>query len=172
MKYALTFDKSLLSAVTNIHEANLDEIIHKSIVIKNNVVLQDPKEGHLRKVLNFGHTLGHAVESFYLDSTDKASLTHGEAIAIGMICESYLSHKVLGFSIEAVSEIKKNILSVFDKISLDPSDYSAILSLLKHDKKNVSGKTNYVLLQDFERFKIDCQVDEQLLSESFEYYNQ
>lgn len=172
IKYALTFDKSLLSAVTNIQNANLDEIIHKSIVIKNNVVLKDPKEGHLRKVLNFGHTLGHAIESFYLESADKESLTHGEAIAIGMICESYLSHKVLGFSLDAVNQIKKDIFSVFDKITLVPSDYSSILTLLKHDKKNVKGKTNYVLLQDFEHFKIDVQVDEELLSESLEYYNQ
>lgn len=171
IKYGLTFDMSLLEKIKDLDFESLDEIIYKSIQIKNNVVLKDPKENQLRKVLNFGHTLGHAIESYYLESPVKDSLTHGEAIAIGMICESYLSHKTLGLSLETAEKIKADILSVFQKIHLDPSDFEEITSLLVHDKKNRAGRINFVLLKNLEDFEIDCNVEERYLYESFEFYN-
>lgn len=171
IKYGLTFDMSLLEKIKDLDFESLDEIIYKSIQIKNNVVLKDPKENQLRKVLNFGHTLGHAIESYYLESPVKDSLTHGEAIAIGMICESYLSHKTLGLSLETAEKIKADILSVFQKIHLDPSDFEEITSLLVHDKKNRAGRINFVLLKNLEHFEIDCNVEERYLYESFEFYN-
>lgn len=75
---------------------DLDALIYDSILVKKHIVEQDPTEQNLRKTLNFGHTLGHAIESFYLNKKDQA-LLHGEAIAIGMILESYLSSKLLNF---------------------------------------------------------------------------
>lgn len=171
IKYGLTFDMSLLEKIKDLDFESLDEIIYKSIQIKNNVVLKDPKENQLRKVLNYGHTLGHAIESYYLESPVKDSLTHGEAIAIGMICESYLSHKTLGLSLETAEKIKADILSVFQKIHLDPSDFEEITSLLVHDKKNRAGRINFVLLKNLEDFEVDCNVEERYLYESFEFYN-
>jgi 3-dehydroquinate synthase len=70
---------------------------------KREVVEKDPKEAGLRKILNFGHTIGHAFESFYLD-TDK-HLLHGEAIAVGMVCEAFLSHKKSGLPKEDLQTI-------------------------------------------------------------------
>ena len=135
------------------------------------MVLQDPKEKNLRKILNFGHTLGHAIESFYLESEDKENLTHGEAIAIGMVCECYMSSKSLGFPVDKLNEVKDVILSIYNKTNLLKDDFSAILELLKHDKKNVNGQVNFVLLNDYEDFKIDCKVSEELIIESMEFYN-
>jgi 3-dehydroquinate synthase len=94
--------------------------------------LQDPKEKNLRKILNFGHTIGHAIESFYLESEDKNNLTHGEAIAIGMVCESYISNKLLTFPEDKLNEIKETILAVYAKIDLQKIDFSSIIHLLKH----------------------------------------
>ena len=71
--------------------ADFDGLIYRSIEIKNEIVMQDPTENGIRMALNFGHTLGHAIESYFLENEDKKTLLHGEAIAVGMILESYIS---------------------------------------------------------------------------------
>ncbi len=71
---------------------NWTNLVTRSVTIKNDIVLSDPLEKNERKLLNFGHTIGHAIESFSLEN-DQLPLCHGEAIAIGMICESYISNK-------------------------------------------------------------------------------
>ena len=171
IKYGLTYDINLFNEIKNNADLKISDLIFRSVAIKNEVVLQDPKEKNLRKILNYGHTLGHAIESFYLESEDKEHLTHGEAIAIGMVCESYMSFKLLGFSIKKVNEVKEVVLSIYNKTNLLKNDFSAILELLKHDKKNVNGQVNFVLLNDYEDFKIDCKVPLELVIESMEFYN-
>ena len=88
-----------------------------------------------------------------------------------MICESYMSSNLLNLSIEKVAEIKETILTIYNKIDIQKKDFSAILAYLKHDKKNVNGQINFVLLNDFEDYKIDCKVPEELIIQSMEYYN-
>ncbi|MBT6377157.1 MAG: 3-dehydroquinate synthase [Flavobacterium sp.] len=171
IKYGLTYDIKLLDLINKFNSLNINELIHRSIEIKNEIVLQDPKENGLRKVLNFGHTLGHAIESYFLESKNKKNLTHGEAIAIGMVCESYLSHKVLQLSKEKVMIVKNMIDVMYEKVVIDVSDYDPIFDLLKHDKKNSNGQVNFVLLNDFEDFKLDCKISNELLIESIEFYN-
>tara|TARA_B110001454_G_scaffold202150_1_gene209052 strand:+ start:893 stop:1951 length:1059 start_codon:yes stop_codon:yes gene_type:complete len=172
IKYGITYDIKLFNEIKNNKGLEISDLIYRSIEVKNEVVLQDPKEQNLRKILNFGHTLGHAIESFYLESEDKENLTHGEAIAIGMVCESFMSSKLLGFPTEKVNEIKDVILSIYDRTNLLKEDFSDIMELLKHDKKNVNGQVNFVLLNDYEDHKIDCKVPEDLIIESMEFYNE
>ena len=171
IKYGVTYDLHLFNEIKDNKNLNISDLIFRSIEIKNEVVLQDPKEKNIRKILNYGHALGHAIESFHLDSEDKENLTHGEAIAIGMVCESYISSKLLGFPSEKVNEIKKVVLSIYNKTTLLKEDFSAIMELLKHDKKNVNGQVNFVLLNDYENYKLDCTVTEELIVESMEFYN-
>ncbi|MCL7765254.1 3-dehydroquinate synthase [Polaribacter sp. Z014] len=171
LKYGITYDLKLFKEIKNNKNLVISDLIHRSIEIKNEVVLQDPKEQSLRKILNFGHTLGHAIESFYLESEDKENLTHGEAIAIGMVCECFMSSKLLGFPTEKVSEVKEVVLSIYNKVNLLKEDFSDIMELLKHDKKNVNGQVNFVLLNDYQDYKIDCKVPEDLIIESMEFYN-
>jgi 3-dehydroquinate synthase len=171
IKYGITYDITLFNQIKNNKNLKIEDLIFRSIEIKNEVVLKDPKEQNIRKILNFGHTLGHAIESFYLESDDKESLTHGEAIAIGMVCESYMSSKILNFPIKNVVEIKKVILSIYNKTDLLIEDFSGILELLKHDKKNVKGRVNFVLLNDYEDYKLDCEVSNDLIIESMKFYN-
>jgi len=171
IKHGLIYDAKLFNQIKVFKEQNTNSLIHRSIEIKNEVVLQDPKEKNLRKILNFGHTLGHAIESLYLESDEKENLTHGEAIAIGMICESYISSKLLNFSLQKLAEVRETILSIFPKIILQKTDFPTIVDLLKHDKKNVNGNVNFVLLYDLEDYKIDCKVSQELIIESLLYYN-
>ena len=171
IKYGVTYDIKLFNEIKQNKEIHIKDLIFRSIEIKNEVVLEDPKEKNIRKILNFGHTLGHAIESFYLESENKENLTHGEAIAIGMVCESYMSSKLLGFPAEKVAEVKEVVLAIYDKINLLKEDFVSIIELLKHDKKNVNGQVNFVLLNDYENFKLDCKVAEELIIESMEFYN-
>ncbi len=173
IKYGFTFDIHLWEKVqkmTVTSKTLLEEVIYQSINIKNEVVTKDPKENSLRKVLNYGHTLGHAIESYFLESEDKEKLTHGEAIAVGMVTATYISSEMLGFPKEKLSEMTTNILKMYPKIPLYKSDFEPIIKLLKHDKKNVKGEVRFVLLQDFEDFKLDIVVPEKTVQNSLEYY--
>jgi 3-dehydroquinate synthase len=115
--------------------------------------------------------LGHAIESYYLESNDKENLTHGEAIAIGMITETFISEKLLNFPSEKLKYLKKIILDIYGKAPIKTSDYEGILALLIHDKKNIDGQVNFVLLNDFEKYKLDCKVDNDLLIKALDYYS-
>lgn len=170
IKYGLTYDIKLFNEIKDNNNLNISDLINRSIEIKNEIVLQDPKENGLRKILNFGHTIGHAVESYFLESKHKETLTHGEAIAIGMICECFISNQLLNFSKEKLKIVKETITTIYGKIEILNTDFSPIIDLLKHDKKNVNGQVNFVLLNDYEDYKLDCIVPEKLVVDSLKYY--
>lgn len=174
LKHGLIYSKDYWNRLSDLSKLNLDDLdqlIHESVVIKNTIVTEDPYEYGNRKTLNFGHTLGHAIESYFLSNADKTELLHGEAIAVGMILESYISSKLLSFKTSEVDEIKKVILSTFEKVNFSPEDYSPIINLMKHDKKNSHGIIKFVLLEAIGQPKIDCEVSNELILEAFEYYN-
>lgn len=108
--------------------------IYRSVEIKNEVVTTDPHEKGLRKILNFGHTIGHAVESYSL-TKDKKPLTHGEAIAIGMICEAYLSHKNSTLTAEELEEIRQYISSVYPAYHIKEKSFAPLSVYMQSDKK-------------------------------------
>ncbi|WKD86601.1 3-dehydroquinate synthase [Polaribacter huanghezhanensis] len=171
IKYGLTYDVSLYEKIKNTQNLDITELIHRSIEIKNEVVLQDPKEQSLRKILNFGHTIGHAIESYFLESKIKENLTHGEAIAIGMVAECYVSSESLGFPKNELKNIKQLVLNIYGKTKILENDFNGILEYLKHDKKNVGGQVNFVLLTALEHTKIDCKVATEMIIKSIQFYN-
>ncbi|WP_370397940.1 3-dehydroquinate synthase [Tenacibaculum dicentrarchi] len=171
IKYGMTHDVHLYNEIKSNPKLNIIDLIHRSIEIKNEVVLEDPKEHGVRKALNWGHTIGHGIESYFLESAHKENLTHGEAVAIGMVCEAYLSAKVLDFPSDKVEDVKKTILAIYGKTAILEADFAPVLELMKHDKKNIGGEINFVLLNDFGDFKINCTVTNQLIIESLQYYN-
>ncbi len=173
IKYGLTYDYKLWIKVKefkSLKTSDLKNIIYRSIEIKNTVVLEDPKEKKLRKILNYGHTLGHAIESYFLESENKENLTHGEAIAIGMITETYLSHKLFDFPEDTLEEVKVKITTIFGKVEIKTADYTPIIDLLGHDKKNTNGNINFILLSDLEKVNYDCIASKKLIVESLNYY--
>lgn len=171
LKHGLIKDRNYWEKLKKINgfEA-LDIPIHHSVVIKNDVVTIDPTEQGLRKILNFGHTLGHAIESYFLESKDHDTLLHGEAIAAGMILEAYLSHKLTGLSSEDLNDIKSTFTGRYPKVSFTDADIPKIVEFLKFDKKNSHGNINYVLLKTIGECVIDTTVPEKLLLEAFAYY--
>lgn len=171
LKHGLIADPTYWSKfedLQNIDYADFDLLIYESIKIKNKIVLQDPTEEGIRKALNFGHTLGHAIESHFM--TTETPLLHGEAIAIGMILESFLSLKLNLVSFSDYEKIKSQIISIFGKTEFSDLDITEVLNLLKHDKKNEFGKVRFALLDGIGHIKIDQQVDNDLIIAAFEDY--
>jgi 3-dehydroquinate synthase len=173
LKHGLIYDRSYWNKTSNLSQhtlADLDQLIYESVLIKHKIVEQDPNENGIRKHLNFGHTLGHAIESYFLSHHNKEELLHGEAIAIGMILECYLSAELLSFPKTDLEHITKVILNIYKPVSIDPTDYEAIIDLLKYDKKNEHGNINFVLLESIGKPVKDCLVDNELIFNSFSYY--
>lgn len=171
LKHGLISDASYWDTLKDITGfENMDKLIYTSVSIKNEVVQIDPTEQHLRKTLNYGHTLGHAIESYFLESEEHDLLLHGEAIAIGMILEGFLSYKLTGLTKNELEDIKKTFLTRYPKTSFTTKDIDIILTLLKFDKKNSHGNINFVLLKSIGKTAIDIKVTPELLKESFSYY--
>lgn len=171
LKHGLIRSNSYWEELKEVSDFNgLDKLIYDSVVIKNEVVLQDPTEQNLRKILNYGHTIGHAVESHFLEDQSKETLLHGEAIAVGMILEGYLSTKLTGLSQSDLNDISEAFLSRYEKVEFSSADVETIVSLLKFDKKNSHGNINFVLLNNIGDTSIDVKIEPDLFSEAFSYY--
>jgi 3-dehydroquinate synthase len=173
LKHGLIYDKTYwdkLKHLNNLNTDDLDILIKQSIEIKNEIVSQDLKEIGIRKALNFGHTLGHAIESYFLESEDKKQLLHGEAIAVGMILESHISYQSNLISKDDFAEIKYIITDIFEKIIFNESDIQNIMNLLIFDKKNEFGNVQFTLLNKIGESKINQIVDESLILLAFEDY--
>lgn len=174
LKHGLIKDRIYFETLTDLSKLtlnDLDELIHESIVIKKDIVTEDPNENGIRKYLNFGHTLGHAIESYFLESENKGELLHGEAIAIGMILECYISAELLSFPKEDLENITKAINGIYKPIQFEDIDYAPIIELLKYDKKNERGNINFVLLEAIGQPKIDCLVPNEQILKAFQFYN-
>jgi 3-dehydroquinate synthase len=172
IKSALIADKKLwnqISKVTALGEKELLPLIQQSVRIKNAIVKKDPNEKNVRKALNFGHTAGHAIESFFLGK--KNSLLHGEAIAVGMLTEGYLSFKRKGLNHHELQALINLIFDYFPKVKMIEKDFLTIIALMKHDKKNANGKLNFTLLNGIGKFKTDVVCDTLDVLESLTFYN-
>ncbi len=173
LKHGLIFDKDYWTEFQDLNQkdfADFDQLIHRSVEIKNEIVKQDPTENGIRKALNFGHTLGHAIESYFLENENKKTLLHGEAIAVGMILESFISWQKGLLSEEEYLEIKNTINSIFEKIIFDDNDIQPILNLLIHDKKNEYGKIQFALLNGIGKTALNQYTENELIIKSFNDY--
>ena len=173
LKHGLITGESYWSNFKNLAKlsfSDLDSLIYDSIIIKRNIVEQDPYEANLRKTLNFGHTLGHAIESYFLSNPDKTTLLHGEAIVIGMILECFISSELINFPLETTKEIKDLFQNYYGKVEIKENEYDGIIELLKYDKKNEHGNINFVLLEAIGIPKIDCLVDDEIIHKAFNFY--
>ena len=178
--YAEVFKHSLL---TNKRDLNFNSLINldfyedvsfiidKYSEIKNEIVRSDKFESNYRKILNLGHTVGHAIESYSFRSINLDELKHGEAIIVGLITELYISHRQLNFPLSDLENLKTNVLKYFKRVHLTESDIEEIYDLLVYDKKNEGGIVNFVLLKSIGDPVVDQQTTKELFIESFKFYN-
>ena len=145
-------------------------LIRHSIKIKSAIVKKDPFEKNIRKALNFGHTIGHSIESLFLEVPGK-KLLHGEAIAIGIVAESFISFEKKLISIAELNQITDCIDKYFELPQIDESGFDSLIELMMQDKKNEKGKFKFTLLNGIGNFKIDQPVETNQIISSLQYYN-
>jgi 3-dehydroquinate synthase len=161
--------KDLLDYYKNPKNSDLNRLIKASVDIKHKIITQDPTEQNIRKLLNFGHTLGHAIESLW-NYDKQIPLSHGKAVAIGMVLESYLSFKINGLDQRSLDEIKANLNQIYQPLNFSSSDIIKVLNLLQYDKKNEHGKILFVLLNQIGKADYNIEVPTEYIKESFQYY--
>lgn len=149
-------------------EEQFTHLLSRSIDIKSYIIEQDPQEEGLRKTLNFGHTVGHALESLSFHSDHP--LLHGYAVMYGMIAELYLSVKLLGFPEKYLSQVVAFARENYGKPIGSCKDYDALLSFMLHDKKNLSpGKISFTLLHNVGDCRLDQHVDTTDIKEALDF---
>ena len=165
LKYGFVADSKLLETSLE----NYRQFIVRAGEIKREIVAKDPTENGLRKILNFGHTLGHAIESHCL--TTDHPLLHGEAVALGMAGALWLSVKQSGLDEQVLKDYEKKlpILLSEAEISLSEADIEVVLGYLAHDKKNKGEKPQFVLLEAIGKPVWDVTVDYDTIKRSLEY---
>lgn len=170
IKHGLIYDLNYFNKVTSkkpreFTNEELIEIISRSCEIKKAVVEEDEKEGGKRKILNFGHTIGHAIESV---SFEYERLLHGEAIAIGMVAEAYISFKLGYISENDLREIKEKIeyVGLPTRIPFQIKNKHDLTELVKKDKKNVGGKIKWSLIKPLGECIFDVEVEDEIMIEA------
>lgn len=157
LKHALIADAPHWQVLSSMPPHSLPDtsLIEHSLAIKQAIVADDPLEQGARKALNFGHTLGHALESARMHTSDR--LLHGEAVAIGMLLAIRLSEKRLGFSSEEAKRVEETLLRLGFPLRLGIAT-DAVLPFLQQDKKNFQGELRFVLLEAPGRVRIDIAI--------------
>ncbi len=173
IKHALIADRNLWKKIKKSALADMNEIeniLPTSAQIKLQIVLSDPFEKNQRKLLNFGHTIGHAIESLSLEWA-QIKILHGEAVAMGIICESFLSYKCGKLKHDELDDICNFIFSFYKPIVINENHHSRIIQLMLHDKKNRNGYIYFSLLNAIGEGIFDVQVDEEMILQSLNFYN-
>jgi 3-dehydroquinate synthase len=163
---AEAFEKmTKLDSLSNI---NWEDLVYASVLIKKSITEVDPYERGLRKILNFGHTLGHAIESYLL--AQKTPLLHGQAVAIGMIMETHLSYQKDFLPLEDVKKVKSKIISLFGHHPQLIPDNESLLNLMSSDKKNRAGKIKFSLLQKLGAGNFDQEATKKEIINAIAFY--
>ncbi len=170
IKHALISDRDLWNRIRSkeINDQPWEILVPKSVEFKCSVVQQDPYEEGLRKILNAGHTVGHAIESYFLAKQSK--ILHGEAIAAGLIAEAYLAVKRKLLDKPSLREIEAYLVKVFGKLNFQQNQLKEIASLCLQDKKNKGNKVLCVLPDGIGRAQHDVEISLGEIEECLAYY--
>ncbi|MDR1456081.1 MAG: 3-dehydroquinate synthase [Tannerella sp.] len=146
----------------------LGRLVAASVAVKARIVAEDPKERGLRKALNLGHTIGHAFESLSFERPHPVA--HGHAVAAGLVCELYLSHKRCGFPADAMRQTIRFIREYYAPFVFGCDDYETLYERMQHDKKNENGQILFALLAGIGEVRINCTAGKETVFESFDFY--
>ena len=171
LKHGLITDEKHWNDLISIKELtpeNIFPFIERSMKIKQNVVELDFTEQNIRKTLNFGHTIGHSLESLFL--LKGQPIMHGEAVALGMICETRISFLQNLISEETADEIVSNIQKFYPHLNISEFSLDEIEHLMKNDKKNSAGNINFSLITRIGSSSFNCSVTLENIKSSLLYY--
>lgn len=153
--------------ITEPDYAALQHMVAESIDVKRRIVSEDPHERGLRKALNLGHTVGHALESLALET--HCPVLHGYAVAWGIIGELFLSVALLGFPQDRMRQTVDYIRRTYGRFAFTCNDYDHLIALMQHDKKNAGGGINFTLLADVGEIRLDNHADDSLIREMLDF---
>jgi 3-dehydroquinate synthase len=148
----------------------LNNLVGSSVRIKERIVTDDPKEYGIRKALNFGHTIGHALES--LSFARQTPLLHGHAVAAGIVSELYLSHKTCLLPVKILRKVANFVKEHYPAFAFGCNDYDTVYELMTHDKKNEGGSICFTLLGDIGDVRINQIVKKDLVLEALDFYRE
>ena len=204
LKHALISDERMWAEHVNFDLsqpdlAELQRMVAESISVKGSIVAEDPHEHGIRKALNFGHTIGHALEEFALQQAGGAvvstapknqltsggavvstapnsqltpenrPLLHGYAVAFGLIGELYMSARKAGFPTERLHQTARFIRENYAQTEFTCNDYPTLLNLMRHDKKNTSGVINFTLLHNIGDIRINQTATDEEICEALDF---
>lgn len=155
------------SGSSRLRNLSLDEI-YQSALVKVQIVEGDPQERGERKILNFGHTIGHAVEKVFAESNRK--VRHGEAVACGMYIAVRISEHMLGFNPEHSKMVQGLILKYFTKLKFKDADPELIFQACSSDKKNYDAQIQFVLLDTKGVAKFNIPVPPEIIVKELYLY--
>ncbi len=172
LKYALIMDVPLWQmmnrkAFAGMQE-DMSELMIKSVADKISIVEKDMHESGLRKLLNFGHTVGHALETFLLKAG--RPVTHGEAVAAGMICATAISAGLSDFDCHLQEQIYQTIDQNFPRLDFSENDIPKIMQLMQQDKKTKQNKLHFTLLPSLGKAVQDIVIPKTTVEESLQFY--
>ena len=200
LKHALISDERMWAEHVNFDLsqpdlAELQRMVAESIAVKERIVAEDPHEHGIRKALNFGHTIGHALEEFALQQATPSGgavvstaptnqttgntvvstapknrpLLHGYAVAFGLIGELYMSARKAGFPTERLHQTARFIRENYAQTEFTCNDYPTLLNLMRHDKKNTSGVINFTLLHNIGDIRINQTATDEEIREALDF---
>jgi len=147
--------------------AALQGMVAESIGVKSRIVREDPQEHGLRKALNLGHTIGHALESLALE--EHRPVLHGYAVAWGIVAELYLSVALRGFPEAKMRQTVDYVHRHYGRFAFTCDNYAHLFDLMRHDKKNAGGQINFTLLSDVGQICINCHATQEEVFEAFDF---
>ena len=169
IKYGFIVDKTFLEAKLLDDTANPinPTFIEKAITAKDQITSSDTTEQGLRKILNFGHTVGHALETYLIEHQHE--IRHGEGVAMGMLSALYLSEKYCGLNHKITHEYKGLYAQNFNRFDLNGISVDALMEIMRHDKKNEGGDIRFVLVKDYGIPVYDVVVKPEDIVDSIKY---
>lgn len=145
----------------------LQDMVAQSVKVKEHIVTTDPFEKGIRKALNLGHTIGHALESWAMQKCQP--VLHGYAVAYGLVCELYLSAAKVGFPTDVLRQTVQYINAHYPKLPITCDDYETLFALMKHDKKNTADHINFTLLGNIGDIRINQTATKEEIFEALDF---
>jgi len=170
VKHTLISDRAMWEEVSSrpLGDQPWDMLIRHSVEFKARITTEDPTEKGLRKILNAGHTVGHALETYLLNEGRR--ILHGEAIAVGLIAEAYIAQTRNMISEEELHNIFTFLVQVYGKVSIHQNELDAISGLILQDKKNKGNRILCVLLDRIGNSRWDCEISLDEVKNSLSFY--
>ncbi|MFH0865878.1 MAG: 3-dehydroquinate synthase [Bacteroidota bacterium] len=172
IKHAIIADKRFFNEISELYDfaGDLEKIIIRSIRIKSRIVDLDVSEKGIRKSLNFGHSIGHALESFHIIANQGVTISHGEAVAAGIIAESFISYRKKLLDEKELNQIISLIQKFYKKIIIDDLHLKNISDIVTKDKKNELSAKLFSLIAGIGQFRINEKVSDEEIMESLKFY--